>query len=78
MDETRRKMTDRIQLVSDKGESMQQWGWGVVSVALLIFVSTYQNNKGLVVFSIILGILGIMMVRGSAKKERNSENHKDT
>ena len=78
MDETRRKMTDRIQLVSDKGESMQQWGWGVVSVALLIFVSTYQNNKGLVVFSIILGILGIMMVRASAKKERNSENHKDT
>ncbi len=78
MDETRRKMTDRIQLLSDKGESMQQWGWGVVSVALLIFVSTYQNNTGLVVFSIGLGILGIMMVRGSAKKERNSENHKDT
>ena len=71
-------MTDRIQLVSDKGEDMQQWGWGVVSVALLIFVSTYQNNKGLVVFSSILGILGIMMVRASAKKERNSENHKDT
>ena len=71
-------MTDRIQLVSDKGEDMQQWGWGVVSIALLIFVSTYQNNKGLVVFSIILGILGIMMVRASAKKERNSENHKDT
>lgn len=68
MDETRRKMTDRIQLVSDKGESMQQWGWGVVSVALLIFVSTYQNNKGLVIFSIILGILCIMMVRGSEKK----------
>lgn len=78
MDEARRKMTDRIQRVSDKGESMQQWGWGVVSIALLIFVSTYQNNKGLVVFSIVLGILGIMMVRVSAKKERNSENHKDT
>ncbi|WP_179296187.1 hypothetical protein [Pseudolactococcus piscium] len=57
---------------------MQQWGWGVVSIALLIFVSTYQNNKGLVAFSIVLGILGIMMVRVSAKKERNSENHKDT
>lgn len=57
---------------------MQQWGWGVVSVALLIFVSTYQNNNGLVVFSIVLGILGIMMVKASAKKERNSENHKDT
>lgn len=71
-------MTDRIQLVSDKGEDMQQWGWGVVSIALLIFVSTYQNNKGLVVFSIILGIIGIMMVRGGAKKEKNSENHKDT
>ena len=78
MDETRRKMTDRIQLVSDKGEDMQQWGWGVVSIALLIFVSTYQNNKGLVVFSIILGIIGIMMVRGGTKKEKNSENHKDT
>lgn len=71
-------MTDRIQLLSDKGEDMQQWGWGVVSIALLIFVSTYQNNKGLVVFSIILGIIGIMMVRGGAKKEKNSENHKDT
>lgn len=57
---------------------MQQWGWGVVSIALLIFISTYQNNKGLVVFSIILGIIGIMMVRGGAKKEKNSENHKDT
>lgn len=57
---------------------MQQWGWGVVSIALLIFVSTYQNNKGLVIFSIILGILGIMMVRRSAKKEKNSENHKDS
>ena len=57
---------------------MQQWGWGVVSIALLIFVSTYQNNKGLVVFSIILGIIGIMMVRGGTKKEKNSENHKDT
>lgn len=56
---------------------MQKWGWGLVSVALLIFVTTYQNQRSFSLFSLILLIIGIVMIVKGTKKEKQSEDYKD-
>lgn len=56
---------------------MQKWGWGFVSVALLIFVTTYQNQKSFSLFSLVLLIIGVIMIVKGTKKEKQSEDHKD-
>ena len=56
---------------------MQKWGWGLVSVALLIFVTTYQNQRSFSLFSLILLVIGIVMIVKGTKKERQSEDNKD-
>lgn len=56
---------------------MQKWGWGLVSVALLIFVTTYQNQRSFSLFSLILLIIGIVMIVKGTKKEKPSEDYKD-
>ena len=56
---------------------MQKWGWGLISVGLLIFVTTYQNQKSFSLFSLILLVIGIVMIVKGTKKERQSEDNKD-
>ncbi|GFH41098.1 hypothetical protein [Pseudolactococcus insecticola] len=41
---------------------MQKWGWGFVSLGLLIFITTLQSKGAFVIVSLLVIILGIGMI----------------
>ncbi|GFH42296.1 hypothetical protein Hs30E_08470 [Lactococcus hodotermopsidis] len=56
---------------------MQKWGWGFISLALLIFITSYAGDKKSVPLSVLLFLIGLAMVIVSVKKEKKDGDSKD-
>ncbi|GAB2021195.1 hypothetical protein RyT2_02680 [Pseudolactococcus yaeyamensis] len=53
---------------------LQKWGWGFISLALLIFITTLQGQGKFLIVSILLFVLGIGMIVVGAKHDKVDEN----
>lgn len=53
---------------------LQKWGWGFISLALLIFISTLQGTGAFVIFSVLVFALGLGMVIVGGKKDKSEQN----
>lgn len=53
---------------------LQKWGWGFISLALLIFISTLQGAGAFLIFSVLVFALGLGMVIVGNKKDKTEQN----
>ncbi|MDR1606625.1 MAG: hypothetical protein LBS41_05890 [Streptococcaceae bacterium] len=52
---------------------MQKWGWGFVSLGLLIFITTMQGKAAFVILSVLIVLIGGIMVKVGDRQEKAAQ-----